>query len=562
MLTKIRHFLFPPAGASRLQRVLPYAVLGVLTLIVGVVGVTGWEFTNSTAFCGETCHTMPPEYTLYQVSPHARVDCVECHLGRDYLAFRFARKLGDIRHGFLAIFRTYEYPIQADEMRPARETCELCHYPTKFSDDSLREIVQFRSDEESTRYSTYLAMRTGGGTQREGLGRGIHWHVENEVWFVALDELQQEIPYVRTVAADGSEDVYVALDSPYSVEELAGMEQQQMDCISCHNRISHSIHPPARAVDEALFRHQIDENIPYIRSIAVSALSDEYESDEEAEAAIRAIGNYYAEEYPDFYAENEASIQEAIDTLLAIYSDTVYREQLVNWETHPDNIGHLYWPGCFRCHDGQHVDAEQEVIRLECNLCHSIPLVVGTGVIEPMLPLGTGAQPDSHYSTHWIALHREIFDQTCQACHDVSYPGGVNDASFCSNSACHGITWEYANLDAPGLADVLAEEASEAAPVSVVAPVGGGGPTYAGQIAPLLQEYCVACHNSTTATGGLVLETYVDTLVGGQSGEVITLGDGEGSLLVQVIREGHFAQLSDEELQLVIDWINNDAPED
>src|SRR5438045_1460367 len=41
-----------------------------------------FEHTESVQFCGQTCHTvMRPEFVAYQASPHARVRCVECHVG-------------------------------------------------------------------------------------------------------------------------------------------------------------------------------------------------------------------------------------------------------------------------------------------------------------------------------------------------------------------------------------------------------------------------------------------------------------------------------------------------
>ncbi len=558
----LRGFFFPSAGAPLWRRLLPYTLLGLLTLIFLVAGTYTWEYTNSPAFCGESCHTMPPEYAAYQISPHARVACVECHIGGDFISQRITRKAGDIRHVTATLFSTYEFPIYADNLRPARETCERCHYPSKFSDDSLRQNISFEEDKNNTRTSIFLALRTGGGSAREGLGRGIHWHVENEVWFVATDELQQEIPYVRVVNADGSEDVFVALDSPLSEEELAGMEQVRMDCITCHNRISHNILPPADAVDRALARRQISTDIPYIRREAVRVLSADYATDEEAHEGIRALADYYTAEYPEFVRENREAIRQAVTVLLAIYDDTVFREQQVNWETHPNNLGHVTWPGCFRCHDGQHVNEAGEAVRLECNLCHSIPQVVGEGVIEPTLPLATGIQPESHFSTHWINLHRFSFDQTCQACHTVENPGGTDNTSFCSNSACHGFSYEYANLDAPGLAEILAADmpqppAEEPPP----APAAGESVTFTQHVLPLFQARCLACHSQAIATGGLSLESYNGAMTGGGSGPVLIPNDPEGSLLVQRQRETHFANFTDEELQVIIDWINNGLPE-
>ena len=196
-LRKVKLFFFPPAGSTRWLRILPYAVLGILTLLVLTAGAYAWEYTNSPPFCGETCHTMPPEYTAYLTSPHARIDCVDCHIGKGFIATRITRKAGDLRHVFRTAFHDYEFPIRADDLRPARETCELCHFPEKFSDDSLREIKNYGNDTQNTPTSTYLTLKTGGGSKRLGLGRGIHWHIENQVEFLAADPEEHDIPYVR-----------------------------------------------------------------------------------------------------------------------------------------------------------------------------------------------------------------------------------------------------------------------------------------------------------------------------------------------------------------------------
>lgn len=579
LMYAVQNFFFPPAGASRWRRVLPYLLLGVLTLVLLTAGAYGWEYTNSAPFCGESCHTMPPEYAAYQVSPHARVECVECHIGKGFIATRITRKASDIRHVTATLFTTYEFPIRAGRLRPARETCELCHYPAKFSDDSLREIVQFGDDETNTRQSIFLAMRTGGGTEREGLGRGIHWHIESEVWFVATDPLQQNIPYVRVVAPDGREDVFIALDSPYTREELESMPQVEMDCITCHNRITHMILPPERAVDVALNRRQLDQDLPFIRFKAVSVLSEDYATDEEAHAAIEGLADYYREEFPQVYAERRASVEQAVAMVRAIYDDSVFRAQEVNWATHPNNIGHLEWPGCFRCHGGQHVNAEGQAIRLECNLCHSIPQVVAANTIEPVLPLGTGIQPESHFSTHWIALHRTVFDQTCQACHTVGNPGGTDNSTFCSNSACHGTAWEYAGLDAPGLTRILAaeqppppaevtpppeEEAEEQAAeeeVEEAVEEEAEALTYDGLIGQLFETRCGACHIAAIMAGDLALDSYDAAMIGGADGPVIVPGAPDDSLLIQIQRDVHFGLFEPDELELVIQWIADGAPE-
>jgi nitrate/TMAO reductase-like tetraheme cytochrome c subunit len=558
MFRRLRGFFFPPEEASWFRRGLPYTILGLLTLVVLTSGAYAWEYTNSPTFCGTTCHTMPPEYAAYQISPHARVDCVDCHIGRGFIATRISRKAGDIHHVTSQVFRTYEFPIYADQLRPARETCERCHFPSKFSGDRLREIVHFADDEDNTRTTTFLAMRTGGGSQREGLGRGIHWHIENEVWFVSTDALQQDIPWIRSIGPDGTETIYTALDSTLTEEEIEALEPVRMDCITCHNRITHTIRTPANAVDFAMSRRLISQDIPSIRAQAVDVLGEDYATTEEALASIDDLETFYAETYPDYTQQNGETLSQAIEVLKDIRQDTAFPEQSVDWTTHPDNVGHKDWPGCWRCHDGQHVAQDGSVVRLECNVCHSIPEVVTAGVREPVLPLATGQQPESHFSSTWIHVHRTEFDDSCAGCHTVSNPGGTDDSSFCSNSACHGTQWRYADLDAPGLAEVLAEPVST--PEAPAAPIGGDDPTYEDDIQPIFERECGACHGAV-ASANLKLTDYESAMRGSNAGPVIVPGSPEDSDLVRRQREGHFGQLSDAELELVIEWIRLRAPQ-
>lgn len=148
-MSKIRgslyNFFFPAANSSIWIRLLPFIVLGILTLFVLIGGAKAWDYTNSPSFCGTTCHTMPPEFSAYLSSPHARVDCVNCHIGKGFITTQITRKAGDIRHVLATLFISYEYPIHIKQMRPVQETCESCHFPEKFSDDSFREIKGFDS---------------------------------------------------------------------------------------------------------------------------------------------------------------------------------------------------------------------------------------------------------------------------------------------------------------------------------------------------------------------------------------------------------------------------------
>ena len=308
----LRGFFFPPPGSSRWVRILPYAVLGALTLLVLIASAYAWDYTNSPGFCGTTCHTMPPEYTAYLTSPHARIDCVDCHIGKGFIATRITRKAGDLKHIFATAFHTYEYPIRAGELRPARETCEKCHSPAKFSDDSLRAIVHYADDKDNTNTTTYLILKTGGGTKRLGLGKGIHWHIENPVYYLATDPEEQSIPFVRVVNDDGTQTDYTALGSTVDPASIQPDQLKEMDCITCHNRITHLIYQPEDSLDQLLKQGVISSTIPEIHKKGVEAMRASYATVDEAMAGIAALADYYQGTYPDFMAQNRDLVDNAI----------------------------------------------------------------------------------------------------------------------------------------------------------------------------------------------------------------------------------------------------------
>ncbi|HMK09130.1 MAG TPA: c-type cytochrome domain-containing protein [Anaerolineales bacterium] len=562
----LRRFFFPPAGAARWVRLAPYATLGVLTVLVLTASVFTWDYTNSPAFCGTACHTMPPEYTSYLTSPHARIDCVECHIGRGFIASRVSRKAGDLRHVILNITRHYEFPIRATSMRPARETCERCHFPEKFSDDSLRQILHYADDEANTPTTTYLVMKTGGGSKRLGLGRGIHWHIENQVYFWPTDDSQQSIPYVRVVDDQGQATEYVDVEAGIDPAQIPAGELVRMDCITCHNRITHLVLPPAESVDRLMNLGQIPTRIPDIRRQAVRVLGGQYTSDEEALQAIASLRDYYRQAEPTFAAQDPAAIDQAVAALQQAYRDSVFRDQKSDWNTHPNNVGHQNSPGCFRCHDGKHLNAAGQAVRLECNLCHSIPVVVGPGDLVADIEVSRGVEPPSHLTTNWIALHRQAFDETCAGCHTTADAGGISNTSFCSNSACHGNVWTYAGFDAPALREILEQQLpptpSPTPPPTAAGPAATAAEvTWKSTIGPMLAG-CTACHGEN-GTKGLNLSTYAGALAGGESGPAIVPGDPQASVLMQkqTAAQPHFRQLSPEEIEVIRSWILAGAPE-
>jgi cytochrome c2 len=204
---------------------------------------------------------------------------------------------------------------------------------------------------------------------------------------------------------------------------------------------------------------------------------------------------------------------------------------------------------------------EQEAIRLECNVCHSIPNVAGPNDFVTRIEISRGLEPESHLNPNWIGIHRDVFDLTCQNCHTTDNPGGDDNSSFCSNTACHGNVYTYAGFDAPGLREILLSQIiTEPTPESATdEPLSL---TYNDTIGPLLANQCGSCHGEG-GLQGLNLTTYTSILSGGTSGPAIVLGDPDASLLIQVQSgdQPHFSQLSPTDLDLVRTWIAEGAPE-
>jgi mono/diheme cytochrome c family protein len=315
-------------------------------------------------------------------------------------------------------------------------------------------------------------------------------------------------------------------------------------------------------LDQLLDRGVISSDIPDIRRQAVEIFYRPYKTQEAALNSIAGLKGYYEHYYPDYYAENADLVQDAIVALQDAYAESVYPEQKSDWDSHPNNLGHIYSPGCFRCHDGKHLNEEQKAIRLECNICHSIPVVSGESDFVTNLQISRGPEPESHLNSNWISMHRDVFDQTCQNCHTAEDPGGTSNTSFCSNSACHGSVYEYAGFNAPALRKIILEQLPEPEPPAAEIEITEDEPiTYENIVGPLLIQRCGSCHGENPMVG-LDLTSSESVIAGSDNGPVIVPGDPAGSRLIQIQtgEKPHFGQFSIEELDLIIEWIETGAP--
>lgn len=349
----------------------------LLVLIVSYSGYRAYESTDSVAFCGQTCHeVMEPQYVTYLHSPHARVACVECHIGPG-ASFYVRSKLDGTRQLFRTALNTFERPIQTPvkNLRPAQETCEGCHWPEQFWGSKHISRTYYRTDSTNSPWTVNMLLRVGGGNPRTGRPEGIHWHMltANKLEYVAKDEKRQDISWVRVINLEGDTIVYQEQGAEAPNLEDPAVEVRTFDCMDCHNRPSHKFLAPATAMNIALSARQISPALPYIRTVGLDLLNAEYSTKEQALAAISSgVQDYYRDNYPQVSGSMQAEINQAINSLQQIYALNFFPEMKTDYRARENNLSHFVNDGCFRCHAGDMVSAKGDTISHDCQSCHVI----------------------------------------------------------------------------------------------------------------------------------------------------------------------------------------------
>ena len=340
-------------------------------LIVSLAAYGTVHHMESAEFCGTTCHTtMEPEWKAYQVSPHAKVSCVSCHVGPGAEAL-VQSKIAGTRQLWQLLTNNVPTPVPAPvhSMRPARDTCQNCHWAEKTHGEKLKVVREFADDEKSSETATTLQLHVGGGRAELGAGSGIHWHmnIENRVEFIATDTERQVIPWVKFTDRNGVVKEYT-IDG-VTQEQLAQGERRTMDCMDCHNRPAHTFEPsPERAVDNAIAAGHLPRSLPFARREAVAAVKDDYASHDDARRGIDArLRKAYASHGSD------PALSPMITAVQEIYGRNVFPAMKVTWGTYPNHIGHTFFNGCFRCHDDNHKSKDGSTIKQDCESCHAMP---------------------------------------------------------------------------------------------------------------------------------------------------------------------------------------------
>lgn len=393
-----------------------FAIFSIGTAIFLLLSAIGsyeaFHFTESVEFCGTLCHTvMKPEYVAYQNSPHARVRCVDCHVGEG--ADWYVRsKMSGMYQVYSVLANVYPTPIETpiSNLRPARETCEKCHWPEKFYSHKLRLERHYLSDEENTEWNIGLIMKIGAPHSALGLQEGIHWHINPNVKieYKAEDHKRESIPWVKyTNLETGEETIYQDQDNLLAESKLDSLETRLFDCMDCHTRPSHSYQPPAFFVNQAMVSGSIPTSLPDIKSISMDICNEEFTSTDTAMAYIRdEINNYYED-----YDVDQDIVEQAIAGLQDAYGKNIFPEMKVRWDAYPNHIGHMEFDGCFRCHNDNHMSENETVISKDCNLCH---IINTQGTPDSMMISAVG---DPLEFIHPVDIDEAWKDGLCTDCH-------------------------------------------------------------------------------------------------------------------------------------------------
>ena len=346
-------------------------------MIIGVTAYNGYHYSESVNFCAKLCHrVMIPEYTAYQNSPHSRVACVECHIGTGAKWF-VKSKLTGSRQLLAVSLDTYAQPIVTPihGLRPARETCEECHRPELFHGNKLKIIDKFLEDEENTHVQTVLLIRVGTGEFQGRKAEGIHGTVnpKRTISFKYADWKREIISEVKLVRKDGSEVVYKTEDDVVADAGSHEGGSKIFDCLDCHNRPTHNYLSPEEALDQKLMADEIPQNLPYIKRQAMAVITRDYAGHEEAVVEITTgLHTWYGEHYPTLVKENPAILEKAIAGVIPAYTENVFPDMKIGYNTYKNYLGHKDESGCFRCHDEMHVNADGETLSQDCDTCHMI----------------------------------------------------------------------------------------------------------------------------------------------------------------------------------------------
>lgn len=399
-----------------------FTITTIIILFLSTLGsFKAYHITESVEFCGTLCHqVMEPEHTAYLNSPHANVSCVECHVGSG-ASWYVKSKLSGLHQVYAVLTKTFPTPIETPlhDLRPARETCEKCHWPQKFYARSLWTNKYFLADSVNTEWDINLQMKTGPEYSGLGLIEGIHWHINPDVniEYISENDKRENITYVKyTNKASGKVTIYRNENNPVSDSIIAASSTRTMDCIDCHNRPSHNYNSPTVYFDKAMLTGTVSKSIPFFKKAAMDILRETFTDKDTALMKINeSITNYYKSGYSDYFEKNKDLIASSVVSVQQAFSQNTFPKMKVTYDNYPEHIGHLESDGCFRCHNDAFKSEDGRVITKDCNQCHTI---VGQG--SPGKMQYTNIRENLEFQ-HPVDIGTAWKEANCSECHRYLY---------------------------------------------------------------------------------------------------------------------------------------------
>ncbi|MCX6244536.1 MAG: NapC/NirT family cytochrome c [Bacteroidetes bacterium] len=405
------------------HRLLLVSVFIFLFMIISAVGsYEAFNFTESVPFCGKLCHSvMEPEYVTYLHSPHARVACVECHVGEG-ADWYVKSKLSGLYQVYSVLFHKYPQPIETPikNLRPARETCERCHWPEKFYSPKLDNIRTYLTDSLNTEWNVSMLMKISPNFNTMGLSGGIHWHINKDmrIEYIAATKDRESIPWVKyTNLKTGDVQIFQDTENMLTQKAIDTLEHRTMDCMDCHNRPSHSYKSAPVFVDEGMMKGDIPKELPFIKKVAMNVLKGPYTNKDSSYKYITdSIYNFYKIKFPAIYANKKGLIDKAIAGILNEFSLNVFPYMRASSGNYLNHIGHLESDGCFRCHSDRHKAKNGKTISKDCNWCHTFV------ALGPTSNMQYGTTEKTMEFVHPVDVKDNWKTYFCTECHRSLYP--------------------------------------------------------------------------------------------------------------------------------------------
>jgi hypothetical protein len=160
---------------------------------------------------------------------------------------------------------------------------------------------------------------------------------------------------------------------------------------------------------------KIDPTIPYIKLASMTALEDNFSNTGDVYEGIKnSVWRFYESKGIKLPDNQTTSVEKVIYELSEIQKKNNFPAMRANWTQFPNNIGHIYTLGCFRCHDGKHVSNEGKVISRNCNVCHTIINQKGLGGAENVVN-----EKGEIQFMHPGGIDKFVKDKNCPDCHGV-----------------------------------------------------------------------------------------------------------------------------------------------